>query len=77
MVYNKHMTDLHGSLRKAIGQSGLSRYSIAQETGISQAQLSRYVRRMQGISIENAELIADHLGLEIVLRPKRRARKDT
>jgi len=71
------MTDLTESLREAIEQSGQTRYAIAQGTGISEAQLSRFVRRIQGISIENAELIADHLGLEIVLRPKRRTRKDT
>jgi len=69
------MTDLTESLREAIEQSGQTRYAIAQGTGISEAQLSRFVRRIQGISIENAQIIAGHLGYDIALKPKRRVGK--
>ncbi len=69
------MTDLMESLREAIEKSGQTRYAIGQATGVSQAQLSRFVRRLQGISIENAQIVADHLGYEITLRPKRRTRR--
>lgn len=69
------MPDLTQAIRDAIEASADTRYRIAQETGVSQAHLSRLVRGESGCSIENAERIADYLGLEIILRPKRPTRK--
>ena len=57
---------------KAAKQAGRSRYSISRATGISEAQLSRLMAGQAGLSIESLEALADHLGLEIVIRPKRR-----
>jgi transcriptional regulator with XRE-family HTH domain len=56
-------------LRRAIVTSGESRYSIAQATGVNQSTLSRFIHG-GGLSSENLDLIAEHLGLE--LRPKRK-----
>ena len=52
-----------------------SRYRIAQGSGVSAGQLSRLVSGERGLSIESAEKLADYLGLEINIRPKRRTRK--
>ncbi len=62
-------------LRSALEASGVSRYRLSAESGVSQSHLSRFVSGESGCSVENAERIADALGLEIVLRPKRRTRK--
>jgi len=59
-------------LKIAIESSSLSRYLIAQETGIPQSALSRLMSGERGLSVENVEILADYLGLEIIIRPKRR-----
>ncbi len=58
-------------LRRAIEASGKTRYRIAEEAGIAQSQLSRLMSGECGLSFETAERLANNLGLEIVIRPKR------
>ena len=59
----------------AIEASDRTRYRIAKDTGISQTQLSRLMSGERGLSIDALERLADYLGLEIIIRPKRRRRK--
>lgn len=59
-------------IRAAILKSGVTRYRIAQETSVSQPQLSRLMVGKSGLSIEALERLADYLGLEIIIRPKHR-----
>ena len=59
----------------AIEASGKTRYRIAKDTGISQPQLSRLMTGECGLSIAALERLAEYLGLEIILRPKRRRGK--
>jgi len=66
------MTEVLDEIRRAIKQSGTSRYAISKATGISQAQLSRIMSGQSGLSIASLERLTDHLKLEIVIRPKRR-----
>lgn len=66
------MADLEDIIRKAIKSSGETRYRIAKDTGISQAHLSRVMSGDRGLSVEMLERLADHLGLEIVIRTRRR-----
>lgn len=66
------MAKLENAIRKAINASGQTRYRIAQETGVSQAMLSRFINGERGLSVVMLELLADYLGLEIIIRPKRR-----
>lgn len=69
------MAGLWIQVRNAILTSGQTRYRIAQETGISEAQLSRLMSGQRGLSVEVLELLVEYLGLEIVIRPKRRRTK--
>ena len=62
-------------VRKAMKSSGLTNYRIWKDTGITQGQLSRFARGERGMSVENIERMAEYLGLEIVIRPKRRSKK--
>ena len=66
------MAKILNELKAGIKASGLSRYRIAQDTGIDESALSRLMSGERGLSIEWAERVADYLGLEIVIRPKRR-----
>ena len=69
------MGRLLNQIRDAIGASGESRYRIAKETGIAESVLSRLMSGKRGLSIDALETLADYLGLDIVMRPKRRRRK--
>ena len=70
------MSEILKQLVKAIGASGRSRYQLARESGISQAQLSRLVNGLQGLSMDNAERLAKALGLELKLtKPTKRGRR--
>ena len=73
------MAKTEETLRKAIKHSPDSRYRIAQDSGVSEGQLSRFISRERGLSMDNIEKVADALGLEIVVRPKprRKAKKVT
>ncbi len=66
------MTKLEEAIRKAIERSGQTQYRIAKETGIAQSALSRLLSGERGLKADAIERIADYLGLEIVIRPKRR-----
>ena len=65
------MARLLDTIRRAIEASGHTRYRISQDTGITQSQLSRLMSGERGLSVETIEVLADHLGLEIVVRPRR------
>ena len=60
--------------RQAIEASEKTRYRIWQETGITEAQLSRLMKGKSGLSIESLEILADCLGLEVVIRKKKRTK---
>jgi transcriptional regulator with XRE-family HTH domain len=67
----KMITD---QLRAAILAAPLTRYRIAQETGVSEAALSRFVNRTRGLDGSSIDILADYLGLELAPRAKRKAR---
>jgi len=73
--YTVGMDNLTDQIRRRVETCGQTRYRIAQETGITEGHLSRFVRGQSGLSIEHAETLAKYLGLEIILRRKGRARK--
>ena len=61
-------------LREAIQASGYSRYRLWQETGISQAVLSRFMAGKFNLSMANIDRLVDFLGLRLV-QDKRWRRK--
>lgn len=58
--------NINDTLRKAVEDSGMTRYAIAQETGINESTLSRFVASGRGISLANADVLANFLGYELV-----------
>jgi transcriptional regulator with XRE-family HTH domain len=66
------MAELLNMMRKAMETSGQSRYRISKETGIAESVLSRFMSGETALTVETVERLADYLGLEIVLSPKRR-----
>ena len=69
------MSGILNKIRQAIRQSGVSRYKISQETGISQAQLCRLMSKESGLSVRYLEAVAEHLGYEVVLKQQRKRSK--
>lgn len=68
-------TDLMQQIKRAMKADGRTRYAIAKASGISQAALSRLVHGRQGLTVDSLERLAHALGLEVVLRPKKKLRK--
>ena len=61
------MTD---QIRRAIDDSGLTRYRIAQDTGIDESALAKFYHGTRGLSLDNLDLLCEYLGLRIVAECK-------
>ena len=58
---------LTDQLRQAIDDSGLTRYRIAKETGISEATLSKFYLGQRGLSMAALNALGECLQLTIKL----------
>lgn len=56
--------------KPAIEWSDKALYRVAKGTGITQRQLSRHIGSDRGMSVESIEILANYLGLEIIIPPK-------
>jgi len=61
--------NIEDQLRRAILASGMSRYALAKQSGVSQGVISHFMNRNRGLTMETAAKLAAVLGLE--LRPVR------
>ena len=52
-------------IRRAVLSSKMTRYQIAQVTGIDKASLSRFVNGERGLSLAAIDILADLLDLEV------------
>ena len=66
------MSAIHDVIRRAIAESEKTRYRLWKETGIAQSQLCEFLHGNRGMSMDNLEILAEALGLEIIVRPKKR-----
>ena len=65
---SKKPNKLSEQLRVVILSADKTRYRIAQETGLTQAGLSRFVNRVCGLSLDSIDKIGQCLDLEITVR---------
>jgi len=66
---------LTDQIRRAIDESGVSRYRLWKETGIDQATLSRFMAGKAGMTLKSLDVLADALHLRVVAgRSKQKAR---
>lgn len=65
--------NIEQKLREAIMRSKMSRYKISQLSGVSEAQLSLFVRKKRTLTLPASADVAKALGLELV--PKKAKRK--
>lgn len=59
-------------IRSAVKKSGETYLGISEETGIPQPNLSRFMNGRSGLSLKSLDLLAEHLGLQVVAKPKSR-----
>ncbi len=62
-------------LKRAIREGKFSQAELARESGLSEAQISRFLKGERGLSLDSIDKMMDVLGLEILIRPRRK-RKD-
>ena len=63
-------------LRAAILSADVTRYRIAEDTGVSEAVLSRFVNGMRGLDGSSIDKLAAYLDLELVPRSRKRKAAD-
>ncbi len=61
------MTD---QIRRAIDESGLTRYRIAHDTGIDESTLAKFYHGQRGLSLDNLDRLCGYLRLRIVMDRK-------
>ena len=65
------MDDLYDQLRRAIEAAPRTREALSRESGIDAGLLCNFVHGKRRLSLRAVVKLADVLGLELVLRPKR------
>lgn len=65
MSKTKPRPTLTEALKAAIEQSGLTRYRIAKDTGITEASLCRFMQGETSLRLDKADLLVTYLGLEL------------
>ncbi len=69
-MIKKRTNLLTDQLRQAIDDSGLTRYRIAKETGISESALAQFYNGHRGLSMEALNTLGEFLQLRITLGRK-------
>jgi transcriptional regulator with XRE-family HTH domain len=62
-------------LRRAIRDGKLSQAELARATGLSEGQISYFLKGTRGLSLESIDRVLEVLGLEIVIRPRRKRKE--
>jgi hypothetical protein len=71
----KRRIKLSDQIRDAVASCGQTRYAVSKATGISQATLSRFMAGERGLPMKTQDVLADYLGLDIIMTGKGRHQK--
>jgi predicted XRE-type DNA-binding protein len=72
--YNISMSQIMETIRTALKESPVKQSRIADETPFSKSELSLFSRGLRGMGLDRLEILAEYLGLEITIRPKKGAK---
>ena len=75
MGYHSPMGQLTKAIVAAVKASDQTPGAIAKGAGVARSQLSRLLSGERGLDTDTIERLADYLGLEITIAPKRGNRK--
>lgn len=70
MAKQKKPKDIEEALRKAIVESGMSRYQISKLSGVADSQLCFFVNGQRSMTLTCAAKVAEVLELELVKKEK-------
>ena len=70
----KERVKLSEQVRRAVAESGMSRYAICKAIGMHESVMSRFMNGKGGLQQDSLDALADLLELDIVAR-KTRGRK--
>ena len=70
----KRQTKLSEQLKTAILNCGQTRYRIAQETGITEATLSKFIHGHHGLSQETVDVLGEYLNLRLAVDSQRKGK---
>ena len=76
MSKKRQLNLLTDQLRQAIDDSGLTRYRIAKDSGISESALAQFYNGHRGLSMKALNALGECLELTIVSRRMASKRKD-
>jgi hypothetical protein len=63
--------NLSDQLRRAMANSGYTRYRISQETGLNEAALGKFFHGDRGLSLDSLDKLVEFLNLELTVRTNR------
>ena len=72
IIYMGKQITTEEQLRRALAGGKLSRYRLAQISGLSEAMLSLFLRGKRSMGLNAAEKLAKAMDLELRLQPKAR-----
>ena len=75
-IYNKDMSKIMETIRTSLKKSTVRPSRIAKDTPLTKSELSLFKNSRRGMGLDRLELLADYLGLEITVRPKKGAKKN-
>jgi transcriptional regulator with XRE-family HTH domain len=76
MTMGNERMKLSDQIRRAIDASGLSRYRICKEIGLTESTMSRFMSGQSGLSLRVLDDLADLLGLNITTAKRAKKRKE-
>jgi plasmid maintenance system antidote protein VapI len=71
MVKKRKDETVTDQLRRLIRESGVTCYVIAQQTGVSNATLSKFLSGERGLSCEAMDALGEYFGWQVVTKGKR------
>ncbi len=72
---NRQASAFSDQIRVAIVASGISTYQLAQRAEVDRAILWRFIHHRGGLSMNSLDRVADVLGLLLVARKRREAKR--
>ena len=67
----KERVKLSEQVRRAVEESGMTRYAICKAVGMHESVMSRFMNGKGGLQQDSLDALADLLGLDVVARRKR------
>ena len=67
--------NIEDQFRKAILQSGMTRYRLSKLSGVTNSQLSLFVRGKRSLTLESAAKIAQVLEIELIQKKSTKTKR--